>query len=415
MRFNKEILCSVYGESNRSLKRFQQLSEQYKNAFNSGKMEFFSSPGRTEIVGNHTDHNGGKVLAASINMDTIGAAYPNNSEIIEIISEGYRDKIIVDITKLNDVPANQGTISLVAGIVKAIKVFGFYVSGFNAYISTEVISSAGVSSSASFEMLICSIIDFFFNQNQLNPIIYAKIGQYAENNYWNKASGLMDQMACAVGGTILLDFSKDIEYQKIDFDFSKIGYQLVIVNTGKGHADLSSVYSEVPKEMSMVANCLGVSRLCETSLNNLLSECSNIHNSIRNDRAILRGIHFFNENDRVQKMVKAIAECNEEKTVNVIAESGRSSCEYLQNCYDISDYNEQKINLYLALTETFLKEVGCGACRVHGGGFAGVIMTVLPIGYSNEYIHFMSRYVGKENVYPLNIRQTGATHLELQV
>ena len=415
MIFDKGILCDVYGECNQSLERFQQLSEQYKKAFNGMKMEFFSSPGRTEIVGNHTDHNGGKVLAASISMDTIGAAYPNNSKIIEIISEGYRDKIVVDITNLDKVPTNKGTISLVAGIVKATKEFGFHISGFNAYISTEVISSAGVSSSASFEMLICSMIDFFFNENQMSPVIYAKIGQYAENHYWNKASGLMDQMACAVGGTILLDFSKDIEYQKIDFDFSKIGYQLVIVNTGKGHADLSRVYSEVPKEMFELANSLGVSRLCETSLDKLLIEYPDIQNSVRNDRAILRGIHFFNENARVKKMVEAILECDEEKIVNIIAESGRSSCEILQNCYDISDYSEQKINLYLVLTERFLTKIGSGACRVHGGGFAGVIMTVLPMEYSEEYIRFMSRYVGKENVYPLNIRQTGAIHLELLV
>ena len=346
-------------------------------------------------------------------MDTIAAAYPNNSEIIEIVSEGYKDKIILDIGKLECVPTNHGTISLLAGMVKAVTKFGFNISGFNAYISTEVISSAGVSSSASFEMLICSIIDFFFNKNMLNPVIYAKIGQYAENYYWDKASGLMDQMACAVGGTILLDFSKDVEYQKVDFDFSKIGYQLVIVNTGKGHADLSKEYSEVPNEMFMVANSLGVSHLCETNLNKLLIEYNKIKKNINNDRAVLRGIHFFNENERVENMVKAISEHDEHQIIKIIEESGKSSCEILQNCYSISNYREQKINLYLALTEIFLKKIGKGACRVHGGGFAGVIMTVLPIQYLDEYICYMSNYVGRENIYPLNVRQAGAIHLEL--
>lgn len=413
MIFNKDVLCTVYGEADQSLKRFERLSRQYKKNFNSMKMEFFSAPGRTEIVGNHTDHNGGKILAASINMDTIAAAYPNNSEIIEIVSEGYKDKIILDIGKLESVPTNHGTISLLAGMVKAVTKFGFNISGFNAYISTEVISSAGVSSSASFEMLICSIIDFFFNKNMLNPVIYAKIGQYAENYYWDKASGLMDQMACAVGGTILLDFSKDVEYQKVDFDFSKIGYQLVIVNTGKGHADLSKEYSEVPNEMFMVANSLGVSHLCETNLNKLLIEYNKIKKNINNDRAVLRGIHFFNENERVENMVKAISEHDEHQIIKIIEESGKSSCEILQNCYSISNYREQKINLYLALTEIFLKKIGKGACRVHGGGFAGVIMTVLPIQYLDEYICYMSNYVGRENIYPLNVRQAGAIHLEL--
>lgn len=413
MIFNKEVLCRVYGESETSSKRFEHLSEQYKKTFNSFKMDFFSAPGRTEIVGNHTDHNGGKVLAASINMDTIGAAYPNNSEIIEIVSEGYQEKIILNLGKLESVPTNKGTISLLAGIAKAVKAFGFNISGFNAYISTEVISSAGVSSSASFEMLICSIIDFFFNSNKLNPVLYAKIGQYAENHYWNKASGLMDQMACAVGGTILLDFSNDIDYQKVNFDFSKIGYQLVIVNTGKGHADLSREYSEVPNEMFAVANSLGVSRLCETNLEKLLIEYNKIKNIVCNDRAVLRGIHFFNENERVNSMVKAISELDENQIINIITDSGKSSCEILQNCYPISDYKEQKINLFLTLTEIFLKKIGKGTCRVHGGGFAGVIMTVLPSQYSDEYVRFMSNYVGKENIYPLNIRQTGAIHLEL--
>lgn len=413
MYFNKDVLSKVYGESNQSLKRFEQLSKHYREVFNSMKMEFFSAPGRTEIVGNHTDHNGGKILAASINMDTIAAAYPNDSEIIEIVSEGYKDKIILDIEKLDIVNNTQGTITLLAGMVRAVKNFGFNISGFNAYISTEVISAAGVSSSASFEMLICSIIDFFFNKNLLNPVIYAKIGQYAENNYWNKASGLMDQMACAVGGTILLEFDRGVKYEKVNFDFSKIGYQLIIVNAGKGHADLSKEYSEVPNEMFQVANSIGVSRLCETDLNKLLNLYSNIKDEIHNDRAILRGIHFFSENERVENMIRAISDNDEHEIIKIIEESGKSSCEILQNCYSISNYKEQKINLCLALTKIFLKKIGKGTCRVHGGGFAGVIMTVLPVQYLDEYINYMSNYVGQENIYPLNIRQTGAMHLEL--
>lgn len=408
---SKGILCEVYGEYEKSANRYRELKKKYEEAFKSRQMEFFSAPGRTEIIGNHTDHNGGKVLAASINMDTIGAAFPNNSEIVEIISEGYIEKIKVNLRELEAAPINQGTLSLVAGILKAVKEFGFQVSGFQAYISTNVVSSAGVSSSASFEMLICSMIDFFFNGSRLNPVIYAKLGQYAENRYWNKKSGMMDQMACAVGGTILLDFNRDVKYQKIDFDFSKIGYQLVIVNTGKGHADLSKEYSEVPYEMFSIAKLLGCSRLCETTLVKLTKEIQRIDNDIKNDRAILRAIHFFHENERVEKMVEAIEGYDTEQIRNIIIDSGKSSCELLQNCYSILNYKEQKVSLYIVLTEMFLKRIGCGACRVHGGGFAGVIICVLPKKYADEYVHYISAYVGKGNVYPLDIRQAGAIHL----
>lgn len=411
---NKEVLRTVYGKNKvcQSRMRFEHLSQKYQEAFQSTKMEFFSAPGRTEIVGNHTDHNGGKVLAASINMDTIGAAYPNDTNIIQIISEGYANKIIVNLETIEEITIDEGTRSLVAGIAKAVKEFGYNISGFNAYISTEVISSAGVSSSASFEMLLCSIIDFFFNNCHLDPVIYAKIGQYAENKYWSKASGLMDQMACAVGGTIILDFHEDIKYKKIEFDYSNIGYQLVIINTGKSHADLSQEYSEIPQEMRDVANSLGVDRLCDTSIQTLKERLNDINKIINNDRAILRAIHFFEENDRVDEITEAIHEQNNEKIKQIISESGRSSRELLQNCFSISDYKEQKINLYLTLTEMFLKKISDGCCRVHGGGFAGVIMCALPKRFVDEYIQFISAYAGKRNVYLLDIRQVGAIHLE---
>lgn len=230
---SEKILENVYGESQVSLKRFISLAQHFKSHFKTEQVEYFSSPGRTEIIGNHTDHNGGKVIAASIDMDTIGAAFPNNSNIVCIVSEGYEKEIIVDLSSDDEIPLNEGSLSLVAGMMKVTKNFGFNVSGFNAYVSTNVISSAGVSSSASFEMLICSVINYFFNNNALNYIDYAQIGQYAENKYWNKASGLMDQMACAVGGTILLDFSKNVKFEKVDFSFAKIGYDFIIINTGK--------------------------------------------------------------------------------------------------------------------------------------------------------------------------------------
>ncbi len=409
---DQNVLKNVYGETEKSRKRFERLYHGYVEAFGTSQMDFFTAPGRTEIVGNHVDHNGGMVLAASIDMDTIGAAYPNASERIEIISEGYREKIVIDLKNLDEIPADQATVSLVAGIAKAVEVFGYQISGFQAYVTTEVISSAGVSSSASFEMLLCSMINFFFNENRMNPVTYAKIGQYAENHYWGKASGLMDQMACVVGGTILLDFKQDVAYQKVNFDFERMGDQLLIVNTGKGHADLSREYSEVPDEMKQVAEALGCSKLSETTLETLCKELPAIAPKMANDRAILRAIHFFEENNRVTDMMQAVSTKDRKQILKILKQSGQSSWELLQNCYAVSDYREQKVSLCLALTEIFLKELGDGCCRIHGGGFAGVIMCVLPKQAVHAYTRFMETYVGKDAIYPMKIRQVGAVHLE---
>lgn len=406
----KASLEKIYGESEKSLARYRSLAEHFKELFHSEDMEFFTAPGRTEIVGNHTDHNGGKILAGSINMDTIGAAYPNGTDIITIVSEGYRKAITVDLSALDRIPHGQGSVSLVAGMAEAAGKFGYRVSGFNAYISTQVISAAGVSSSASFEMLVCSIINYFFNDGKMRCIDYARIGQYAENHFWDKASGLMDQMACAVGGTILLDFSKDDDHlcRPIDFSFSQIGYDLVIVNTGKGHADLSAEYSSIPMEMKQAAAAVGAKLLCETDMETLLKNLSKIDN----DRAILRAMHFFEENKRVDAAAAAIAADDAKLLLHVIEESGHSSWEWLQNCYSLQDCTEQKISLMLALTKLFLNRSGKGICRVHGGGFAGVIMCVLPKEETENYVQYMSGFAGRENVYPMNIRAAGAVHVE---
>lgn len=408
----KEILEEVYGDSEVNRRRFEELAENLKICFRTEEVEFFSSPGRTEIIGNHTDHNGGKIIAASIDMDTIGAAFPNGTNIVSIQSEGYEEEIVIDISSLETVPPNQGTLSLIAGIIKATQEFGFEVAGFNAYVGTNVISSAGVSSSASFEMLICSIINYFFNEGKLSCGDYARIGQYAENRYWNKASGLMDQMACAVGGTILLDFSEGIQYKKVDFTFSQIGYELIIINTGKGHADLSKEYSEIPEEMKSVACRLGVSQLSESSLSALLSTFTEIEAGMLNDRAILRSLHYFEENRRVEEAADAMEKREGKRLFKLIEESGNSSWKWLQNCYRAQNYKEQKISLLLALTELFLRKTGDGCCRVHGGGFAGVIMSIVPVKEVPEYIRFMSRFTEAENIYRMHIRKAGAIHLE---
>lgn len=405
---NASELERIYGESTKSSQRFEALAEKFRTTYHHKHAEFFSAPGRTEIIGNHTDHNGGRVIAASIDMDTIGAAYTNNSSIIRVTSEGYDKEIVVDLDHLEDIPKVSSTEALLGGLMEGIQKLGFKTGGFDACLTTNVIRAAGVSSSASFEMLICSIVNYFFNAETMSYTEYAKAGQYAENVYWKKGSGLMDQLACAVGGPILLDFSnrQRPKYEKMDFSFHSICHQLIIVNTGKGHADLSREYSEIPTEMKEAAAACGAELLCETTIEQLLNHIP----EIKNDRAILRAIHFFKENERVEKASDAIKNHDGEKFLRLLSESGSSSWELLQNCYTTSNAQEQKISLVLALTDLFLKKLGRGVCRIHGGGFAGVIMCIVPQVEAANYISYISKYVGKENVYPMNLRSVGAVH-----
>lgn len=406
---NNERLEAIYGESTQSAARFRALADNFKKVYGHDEAEFFTSPGRTEIIGNHTDHNGGRVIAGSIDLDTIGAAAKNDSSVIHITSEGYQDEIVVDITKLDSIPKVVGTPSLVAGMMEAAKKFGFQTGGFDAYVSTNVIAAAGVSSSASFEMLVCTIMNYLFNDGKMSVSDYARIGQYSENVFWNKASGMMDQMACAVGGPVLFSFANGSqpEYRPLDFSFQSKGYRLVIVNTGKGHADLSDEYSSIPNEMKEAAKVLGANRLCETSLNKLLENID----KIPNDRAVLRAIHFFEEDRRVGEVADAIEQDDTAKIMRLIQESGTSSWELLQNCYSLQNCKEQKITLVLALTQLFLNQIGDGICRVHGGGFAGVIACLVPIAETQNYVNFIAKYVGDSNVYPMNIRAVGAVRV----
>ena len=405
----KEILEKVYGESTKSMERFKMLRKKFEENFGHAECEFFSAPGRSEIIGNHTDHNGGKIIAASIDMDTVCAASANGTSSVHVISEGYEEEIVIDLEYLERIPKGSGTKALLAGLMEGVLKRGFHVGGFDAYVSTEVIPAAGVSSSASFEMLICAVINGLFNENIMACTDYARIGQYAENIYWEKASGLMDQMACAAGGAVLLDFSdkERIKYENVPLSFDEMGYGFFIISTGKGHADLSGEYSTIPEEMAEAAETLGVERLCESDEDTLLKHLERI----KNDRAVLRAIHFYEENERVEKAAESIREKDAETLLGLINESGRSSWELLQNCWSMQDPKEQKITRMLALTELFLKKIGDGACRVHGGGFAGVIMCLVPLKYAEDYRSYISQYAGEENIYSISVRNMGALQL----
>lgn len=409
-----DVLAKMYGEGNvdHNRLRYERLVKGFIKRYGDNKnLRIYSSPGRTEIGGNHTDHNNGKVLAGSINLDCIGAASKNEEQIINVVSLDYNMDFFIEINTLKS-NLDNGTVKLVRGLLDGFKKRGHKIGGFNTYISSNVISAAGVSSSAAFEMLLCVIINDLYNDNSLDVVEYAKIGQYAENQYWNKSSGLLDQIACAVGGIVNIDFYNKTmpKISKMDIDFTKLGYGIVIVDTGKGHADLSDEYSSIPQEMKSVANFFGKSVCAEISINDIVNNIEELRKSV-GDRAILRSIHFFNENERVDKQVKALKEKNMDDFLQNILESGDSSWKILQNCYSIENYKEQGITLALTLTKMFLDNKDRGVCRVHGGGFAGVIMSILPLDDIDEYVEFMENNFMKNSTYKMIIRPYGAVNI----
>lgn len=410
----QEILEKLYtreGVKN-NLKRYENVLQGFVREFGKKDVKLFSSPGRTEISGNHTDHNNGKVLGGSINLDCIAAATYNDSNFVNIVSESFSQKFKIDINDIAPGMEKAGTTELLKGILAGFKERKADIGGFDAYITSNVISSAGVSSSAAFETLICQIINTLFNDGKLSKTDYAYIGKYAENHYWDKASGLLDQMCCAYGGLISIDFKNpDMpKVNEIDFDFEAAKHDLIIVQTGRGHADLSADYSSIPAEMKKVAEYFNKKTLSEVDekefYNNLpkLRECAG-------DRAVLRSIHFFDENKRVENEVKALINNDFDTFLKNITDSGNSSWKYLQNVYTNAAPNEQGITVALALSERFLKEKNVGATRVHGGGFAGVIMAMVPEKYSDEYVAYMDKFLGEGSSYKMKIRPYGSVCL----
>lgn len=410
----QEILEKLYtreGVKN-NLKRYEDVLQGFVREFGKKDVKLFSSPGRTEISGNHTDHNNGKVLGGSINLDCIAAATNNGSNIVNIVSESFSQKFKIDINDIAPGIEKAGTTELLKGILAGFKERKADIGGFDAYITSNVISSAGVSSSAAFETLICQIINTLFNDGKLSKTDYAYIGKYAENHYWNKASGLLDQMCCAYGGLISIDFENpDMpKVNEIDFDFGAAKHDLIIVQTGRGHADLSADYSSIPAEMKKVAEYFNKKTLSEVDEREFYNNLPKLR-EYAGDRAVLRSIHFFDENKRVENEVKALINNDFDTFLKNITDSGNSSWKYLQNVYTNAAPNEQGITVALALSERFLKEKNVGATRVHGGGFAGVIMAMVPEKYSDEYVAYMDKFLGEGSSYKMKIRPYGSVCL----
>lgn len=411
-----QLLEQMYGKGKAEVNaaRYELAANGFAAAFGDKEFEFFTSPGRTEIGGNHTDHNHGKVLAGSVQMDCVAAAAANGTETIRMISETYKQDLVIDLNHLEPTSQTTGTLPLVRGVLAGLKNRGFEIHGFDAYVTSNVIGGSGVSSSASFEMLVCSIVDYLFNNYTRDVVSYAKAGQYAENKYWLKGSGLLDQMACAVGGIITIDFANIDEpvMRRVNCNFDDLNLDLVIVNTGKGHADLSAQYSAVPDEMKSVAKYFGKEVLAEVQEADVIAKAKDIRRKC-GDRALLRAFHFFEESSRVDKQIKALESGDKESFLKEITASGNSSWKWLQNCYLNETPQEQSITCALALTELFLSGIEGGACRVHGGGFAGVIAAFVPKEHTEEYCAYINRALGEGSAFVMHIRNQGAIHIEL--
>ncbi|MBQ7364946.1 MAG: galactokinase [Clostridia bacterium] len=406
------ILTELYGKENliqqkeRYLSAIREFSRLYGECENT---RIFSVPGRSEISGNHTDHNCGKVLAASIDLDMLAIAAPTDDGVIRLKSAGFEEDTVVIAEREATKAKRYSSESLIAGVCDGMLKQGYTVGGFVSYTTNNVFKGSGLSSSAAFEVMIGNIERTLY-ENDITDIEIAKIAQYAENEFFGKPCGLMDQTACAVGGFIAIDFAdpKNPIVEKPSFDLSALGYSLCIINTGGNHADLNEDYASVPAEMKAVAAALGTDVLRNTSYDALFASITSLRETV-GDRAIMRALHFFAENRRVARQAEALREGDIITFLSLVNESGASSFRYLQNVYTVKNVAEQGLSLALALAERFLTAVERpSACRVHGGGFAGTVQAFVPNENTDEFAAMMDAVFGKGACHILKIRQKGA-------
>ncbi|MBN2532091.1 MAG: galactokinase [Spirochaetales bacterium] len=414
---HKETLIKLYEDTNAILnwqkQRYQHLFNIFSSQFHTEPHALYSTPGRIEIGGNHTDHNHGRVLAAGINLDSIAAVSKIKDNTIILYSEGYKEPFIIDLSSLSPVKEETGnTQALIRGITAYLKDSGYAIGGFNASITSDVLRGSGLSSSASIEVLIGSIFNDLYNNNSITPLQIAIAGQYAENKYFGKPCGLMDQLACTMGGIVFIDFALPEKpvIEKVKYHFSSHHYQIVVVNTGGSHSDLTVDYASIPDEMKKIASLLHKDVCRNITKNDMVTTIQELREKA-GDRAILRAFHFLVENERVFNQVDALKKDDLKTFLRLVTESGNSSWKWLQNTYSPSHPKDQGIPLGLALTEQFIQQTGEGACRVHGGGFAGTLLTFLPSGAVSDYSLLMQKVFGKKAVNVLTIRHTGTTRV----
>ena len=400
----------LYGDVDAARERYANAVDSFESIYGEREVRLFSAPGRTEVGGNHTDHQHGCVLAGSVNLDVIAVVAATDDGLVKIKSEGY-DEDVISLDELEPITAEFGKASaLIRGMLGEFKKDGFNVNGFVAYTTSNVLKGSGLSSSAAFEVLIGNILSGMFNDNKVNPVEIAKYAQKAENKYFGKPCGLMDQMASSVGGFTGIDFydPNNPVIEKVAFNIEETGHKLVIVNTGGNHADLTQDYADITVECKKVSDYFGKAVLRDVDVETFYASIADLRNKV-GDRAVLRAIHFFNDNQRAIDEKNALKEGRFNDFLRISKNSGRSSFQYLQNVYSPANPSEQGLSLALALASKALEHRG--AYRVHGGGFAGTIQAFVPNDLLDNYITIMKSVFGEKSCYVLNIRSIGGTEV----
>ncbi len=391
--------------------RYCSLADDFDEVFSSDRdVRLFSAPGRTEVGGNHTDHNHGRVLAAGINLDAIALASKNGDNTVRVKSRGY-SMDVVDLSDLSVHKDEEGhSPALVRGVCKGFLNNGYNIGGFDAVTASRVLSGSGLSSSAAYEVLVGTMLNYLYNDGKVDPVTIAKIAQYAENEYFGKPCGLMDQMACSVGSFITIDFKDPSEpvIEKVSFDFASCGHSLCIVDTKGSHSNLTDEYAAIRLEMESVAAQFSKKVLREVDEKDFLAKIPELRKAV-GDRAVLRAMHFYKDNERVLREVDALKNNDFEQFKKLVIESGDSSYMYNQNVFAVKQPEVQPVSIALALSEQVLD--GKGAWRVHGGGFAGTIQAFVPNGLLEEYKTTLEAVFGEGSCYVLAIRPVGGAEI----
>ena len=394
--------------------RYQALLEGFEKHFGSNEGgEFFSAPGRTEVGGNHTDHNHGRVLAAAVNLDIAAYARKTDNNKAILKSSEYTKIDVVDLSELERKEEEDGvSAALLRGICARCRELGYTVGGFEAFTKSRVLKGSGLSSSAAFEVLVVTIISHLYNDGNIDPVTAAQIAQYAENVYFGKPSGLLDQMASSVGGFTFIDFKDPAKpvIQKVDFDITEAGYALCVVDTGGSHADLTGEYAAIPQEMKQVAAFFGKEVLRDVEKDQFYRRLGEVSKAT-SDRAVLRAMHFFDEDPLAEEERNALQQGDMESFQKMILASGASSFQRLQNVFASVSPLQQGLTLALALSQRVLE--GKGAWRVHGGGFAGTIQAFVPLDLLEDYRRELESVFGEGACHVLSIRQAGGTKVLL--
>lgn len=402
-----DILKVVYIDENRIEKqpqRYVAAIEKFISLYGDQEIEIYSTPGRSEVSGNHTDHQNGEVLAAAINLDIIAVVSKN--DVVKVLSDDYDLEPI----SLDDLSKNENEVGtsegLMRGVLARFKELGYAIGGFNGYMTSDVLQGSGLSSSAAFEVMIGTILSGLYNEMKVDPVVIGQVGQYSENVYFGKPCGLMDQSACSVGSLIHIDFKDNSKpvVEKVDVEFSSFKHSLCIVDVHASHADLTDDYAAIPYEMKKVANYFNQEALREVDKDDFYLNLPKIR-EILGDRAVLRAMHLFEENKRVDQQVKALEEGDFDTFKKLIKESGDSSFKYLQNVYSSHDLTNQSVSIGLAISDISLGDKGVS--RVHGGGFAGTIQAFVPNDIVSMYKKNMEHVFGEGACHVLKVRPYG--------